>query len=108
MKSHINKLLLQWIDEYQQLLSEKGIITDEIYSIEKDINATCTRIDQHTKTCIGRICAWENGMIDFEILDINSESQLMYAHYEEQETIQYLIEPYIKIMTKNYHSKSII
>ena len=47
-------------------------------------------------------------MIDFEILDINSESQLMYAHYEEQETIQYLIEPYIKIMTKNYNSKSII
>ena len=40
MKSHINKLLLQWIDEYQQLLSEKGIITDEIYSIEKDVNAT--------------------------------------------------------------------
>ena len=47
-------------------------------------------------------------MIDFEVLDINSEKQLMYAHYEEQETIQYLIEPYIKILTKNYHSQSII
>lgn len=61
----------------------------------------CARIDQSTEVCIGRICAWRNGAIDLEVLDIETEKQLMIAHYEEQNIIQNLVEPYIKVMLKN-------
>lgn len=97
----MDKELLQWINECKDKLLAKGIVTDKIFSTGANVDGPCTRIDQSTEVCIGRICAWENGTIDFEVLDIESEKQLMMAHYEEQKNIQYLVEPYIKIMFKN-------
>ena len=97
----MDKLLLQWISEWKDKLFAKGIVTDEIFSTENEVDEPCVRIDQSTEVCIGRICAWKNGTIDLEVLDIESEKQLMMAHYEEQKNIQYLIEPYLKVILKN-------
>lgn len=47
---------------------------------------------------MSRICAWEDEVIDFEVLDIKSEETLMLAHYEEQKQIEPLIAPYIRAM----------
>lgn len=96
----MDKLLLEWINEYKDKLLIRGIVTDEIFSTGEDVEEPCTRIDQSTDLCIGRICAWRNGTIDFEVLDIEKESGLMIAHYEEQKEIQCFVEPYIKIILK--------
>lgn len=96
----MDKVLLNWIKEYQDSLMKKGITTDEIFNTGDSVNEPCTRIDQSTEICIGRICAWRNGIIDLEVLDIETEKQLMMAHYEEQKEVQYLVEPYIKVMLK--------
>lgn len=96
----MDQLLLKWINEYKDMLLTKGIVTDEIFSTGEDVDEPCVRIDQSTDLCIGRICAWRNGMMDLEVLDIERENRLMMAHYEEQKEIQCFVEPYIKIILK--------
>lgn len=95
----MDKLLLQWIKEEQDKLLAKGIFT-EIFNTGENVDNPCTRIDQSTEVCMGRICAWRDGTIDLEVIDIETEKQLMIAHYEEQKEIQSFTEPYIKVMLK--------
>lgn len=97
----MHKLLEKWINENRNKLVEGGIITDEIVVTSEEIEKPCIRVDQSTDKCIGRICAWSDGTIDLEVLDIQTEKRLMIAHYEEQNEIECFIQPYIKVMLKN-------
>lgn len=97
----MNEKLEKWINENKYRLEGEGIVTEEVVVTGEDIEEPCTRIDQSTDKCIGRICAWKNGVIDLEVLDVQSEKRLMIAHYEEQQEVECFIQPYIKVMLKN-------
>ncbi|QEH70631.1 hypothetical protein QTL86_22690 [Cellulosilyticum sp. ST5] len=97
----MHKILEKWIEKNRYKLEEIGITTDEIITTSEEVELPCIRVDQSTDKCIGRICVWKDGTIDLEVLDIQTERRLMFAHYEEQHEVECFIQPYIKVILKN-------
>ncbi|MCL2862028.1 MAG: hypothetical protein FWE22_06430 [Firmicutes bacterium] len=98
------KKLIEWANNNKQLFESKGIKTEKIFSNEYNVY-----VDHETKNCIGRIIFNAEGYVDIEIIEIESEVKIMYAHYAFQsDFFEDLIDSYIRILidsTNQLHSK---
>jgi|GEM_PF-6483551 len=76
MKETLNK----WIVKNNVLFKKFNIQTLEM--IHNQDSAYC---DFLTSDNIGRIVCWEEGRLEFEILDIETENQLYFRYFEFKE-----------------------
>ncbi len=93
----MNKQLLNWINKHNISLCEKGIITQNVKIVDNVLIPAC-RIDQINDKYISSICAWENNLVDFEVLDIATGNQINFSHFEDVKSIDYIIDNYLNIM----------
>lgn len=96
----MHKILIEWLNENKLKLLEMGIETENVrVSPDNSIDQAVT-VEQLSKTCIGQVSIWRSGLIDIEILDIETERRLLYEHYELTQVPDFnkLFKKYIKIM----------
>lgn len=96
----MNKLFMEWLNENKEKLRQIGIQTESIKeSPVSSLNQGVT-IENISKNCLGQVSVWHSGLMDIEVLEIETESRLLYEHYEFSQAPDFskVLQKYVKIM----------
>ena len=94
---------IEWLKIKSMALSELGIIIDDTIESPATSAVRSYTIFHTSQNCIGQITLWEESMqilIDIEVLDADSGTNLLYEHIETEKTpnIDKILEGYIQTM----------
>lgn len=96
----MNKHLIEWQNENKLNLLEMGIETENIRESPDNSLDQGVTVEHISKSCLGQISIWKSGLMDIEIIDIETENRLLYEHHEFEQTPNFddLLHKYIRMM----------
>lgn len=96
----MNKKLIIWQTENKDRLLNMGIVTENIRESPENILHKGVTVEHASSKCLGQVSAWESGLLDIEIIDIETEDRLLLEHYELKDDIDFnnILQKYIEIM----------
>lgn len=96
----MNNRLIEWINKNKVKLLEMGIETENVRESPDDNLDQGVTVEHASKSCLGQISVWRSGLMDIEILDIETENRLLYEYHEFMQDPNFddLLQKYIKIM----------
>jgi len=99
----MNSLFIEWISNNESKLLDMGIETENIRESPSGTIDSGVTVEQTSKRCLGQISVWCSGLMDIEILDIQSESRLLYKHLNvtEDSNFSLILEEYLMIMSSD-------
>lgn len=77
--------VIKWIQQNADFFDKENIIIDYIKKSDKEDITQFAVIDFVANKNMGRITIWEEGYLDLEIIEIETEFQLYYLHIEVKE-----------------------
>lgn len=96
----MQSILVNWQNENSAKLLEMGIETENIRQSPDNSLDQGVTVEHMSKKCIGQISVWKSGLMDVEILDIETENRLLYEHYEVTKDTNFddILQTYVEIM----------
>lgn len=101
------KKLEDWLEQISEHLNQKGIGTENIRRSPRECDDGGITVEQASNTCLGQISLWESGLMDVEIIDIETEARLFFKHFELEADPNFdnILKEYFKIMQNGISSK---
>jgi radical SAM superfamily enzyme YgiQ (UPF0313 family) len=96
----MNKRLKEWLKENNMKLLAMGIETENIRESPEDSLDQGLTVEHVSKKCLGQISIWKSGLMDIEVLEIETESRMLYEHHELDENVDFsvILNHYFEIM----------
>lgn len=94
------KRLMDWLKANNMMLFDMGIETENIRESPEDSLDQSITVEQASEKCLGQVSVWKSGLIDVEVLEIESESTVLYEHHELDENVDYgsILKKYFEAM----------
>ncbi|NLV37378.1 MAG: hypothetical protein GXY17_11980 [Clostridiaceae bacterium] len=96
----MNKRVIEWLRANNIILDNMGIQTENIRESPKDSIDQGVTVEHASEKCLGQISIWESGLMDIEVVEIESESRVLYEHYELDQNADFtdILKQYFEIM----------
>ena len=103
----MTKKLEEWLAQISEHLNQKGIETENIRRSPSECTDGGITVEQASNTCLGQISLWESGLMDVEIVDIETETRLLFKHFELEANPNFgnVLKEYFDIMQNGVVSK---
>lgn len=98
------KEFIKWIQSTKKYYEDEGIYIDFFKECVEGVEEPYAVVDYFTDRVMGRITVWGKGFADVELLDISTEKQVYYRHYEINHLVNWaeiLEEFYLKLKESN-------
>jgi len=77
----MNTVFVEWVNLKKESFENDGVNTDDINVAANNVNPSVA-VDYSSQSCIGRVSVWQSGLMDIEILHIDTEERLLFEHHQ--------------------------
>lgn len=96
----MNKRLIEWLRTNNTILVDMGIETENVRESPVDSLDQGVTFEHASEKCLGQVSVWKSGLMDIEVLEIESESRVLYEHHELDENVDFgsILKRYFEAM----------